>query len=184
MARMADEDNCAKSQQGDSAAIGESHQLQELLRVWKTIASYTVQVIPRLKEEMASVTTMTERAVMDLATQLPMFASVSTDRDEERRKESLSHIVTALQFQDLTRQRLERVSGVLDEVGQHLKMLLAVKSNGQVISPPLDKETIEQRFTTLMARWNNTEASIEETNHSLAVESWKREDESGSVTLF
>lgn len=184
MARMADEHNCAQSQQDDSAAMSDVHQLEERLRVWETIASYMVQVIPRLKEEMALVTTMTERAVMDLAAHLRVFVSVHTGLNEERGRESLSHIVTALQFQDLTRQRLERVSGILDEVGQHLKLLLAIKPNGHADSLLLHKETIERHFTALTAWWNDTKVASESTNHSLGAEQGKREDESGAVTLF
>lgn len=179
---MTDEDNEVGNEGEEPAVIAENRQLREQLRAWKTVASAIVQVIPLLKEEMSAVTQMTEGAAMDLAAHLPVLASLGTGEGD--RAASLSHIVTALQFQDVTRQRLERVGGLLQEVGDHLKKLLeSGAKRGSAVSS-LEQEEQEKHVVALTARWSEATAARGWDRRSVDGIPSEGEEEAGSVTLF
>jgi chemotaxis regulatin CheY-phosphate phosphatase CheZ len=177
---MTDEDNEVWNEGEEPAVVVENRQLREQLRGWETVASAIIQVIPLLKEEMSAVIHMTEGAVMDLAAHLRVLAS--RWRGEDDRAATLSHIVTALQFQDITRQRLERVGRLLEEVGSHLKKLLEMGARSSAV-PSLEEEK-ERHVVALMARWGETTAARGWDRRSVAGMPSDGEEEAGSVTLF
>ncbi|MCP9463786.1 MAG: hypothetical protein NNA25_03205 [Nitrospira sp.] len=179
---MTNEDNEVWNEGEELPVVAENRQLREQLRAWKTVASAIVQVIPLLKEEMSAVTQMTEGAAMDLAAHLRVLASLGTGEGD--RAASLSHIVTALQFQDVTRQRLERVGGLLQEMGDHLKKLLESGAKRSSAVSSLEQEEQEKHVVALTARWSEATAARGWDRRSVDGIPSEGEEEAGSVTLF
>ncbi|MFN3682189.1 MAG: hypothetical protein ACK4VP_09135 [Nitrospira sp.] len=153
---MTGEDSEVWNEGEEPAVVAENRQLYEQLRAWETVALAIVQVIPLVKEEMSIVMRMTEGAAMDLGMHLRVLASQG--RGEADRAASLSQIVTALQFQDITRQRLERVGRLLEEVGDYLKKLLEIRAKRSSAVPLPEEMEKERQVVALTARWSQATA--------------------------
>jgi chemotaxis regulatin CheY-phosphate phosphatase CheZ len=98
--------------------------LQAHQQAWESFGGEAVQVIPILKAQMAAVTQETERAAMELMGHLQVMASSSEAITANDRAASLSKAVMAMQFQDITRQKLEHVGLALDQIQKHIQALL------------------------------------------------------------
>jgi hypothetical protein len=98
--------------------------LQEHLQAWEAFGSEAVRLIPVLKAHMTAVTSETEGAVMELMVHLRRLSSANERGAIPEQSASLSQVVMALQFQDMTRQKLEHVGVALDQLKQHLHALL------------------------------------------------------------
>ena len=61
---------------------------------------------------------------MDLVLNLRMLTTPEADASAHDKSASLSKIVMAMQFQDITRQKLEHVGQVLDQWSRHLQALM------------------------------------------------------------
>lgn len=102
----------------------ELHMLQQQQQAWETFASGTVHMIPVLKAQITAVTQETERAAMELLMHLRLLASFDMATPLKEKSDSVSQVVMAMQFQDITRQKLEHVSLALDQLSSHLQALL------------------------------------------------------------
>lgn len=98
--------------------------LQEQQQGWDAFAVGAVHMIPVLKAQLASVTQETERAAVELMVHFQTLASSDGPATENHKSESVKKVVMAMQFQDITRQKLEHVSVALDQLRRHLQALL------------------------------------------------------------
>ncbi len=98
--------------------------LLEHQRAWETFASDAIHTIPVLKAQMTAVTQETERAAMELLLHLRMLASSEGAASSKDDSVSLSKVMMAMQFQDITRQKLEHVGLALDRLKAHLQALM------------------------------------------------------------
>lgn len=121
--------------------------LQAQQQGWETFAAGAVRMIPILKAHMTGVTQETERAALELTAHLRILASTDGRVTAQDRSASLSKVVMAMQFQDITRQKLEHVGQALDQLKSHLQALLAGPQNQEAKKQIAALERIEQYYT-------------------------------------
>lgn len=98
--------------------------LEEQQRAWEAFAAGAVRLIPVLKAQMTAVIAETERAAMELMVHLQMLSSANGAVTTHEQSANLSKVLMAIQFQDMTRQKLEHVGVALDQLKSHLQALL------------------------------------------------------------
>lgn len=121
--------------------------LQDHQRAWETFAGSAMRLIPVLKAQMVSVTGDTERSAMELLVHLRVLASSEATTSEAERAASLSKVVMAMQFQDITRQKLEHVGQALDQWNTHLQALLKGPYDEEAKREIAALQRIEQNYT-------------------------------------
>lgn len=141
-----DESNSARASDADGPD-GEVDELREQQRAWEAFARCAVRLIPVLNAQMASVTGETERAAMELLIHLRVLASSEAGTNQEERAASLSKVVMAMQFQDITRQKLEHVAQALDQLKNQLGALLKGPQNEEAKAQLAVLQQIEQNYT-------------------------------------
>jgi len=121
--------------------------LQAHQEAWESFGGDAVQLIPILKAHMAAVTQETERAAMELMGHLQILASSSETITARDRAASLSKVVMAMQFQDITRQKLEHVSLALDQLQKHVQALLKGPHNQEAQQEIAALQRVERSYT-------------------------------------
>jgi hypothetical protein len=121
--------------------------LQTHQRAWEAFAGCAVRLIPVLKAQLVSVTGETERSAMELLVHLRVLASSEAATSEAERAASLSKVVMAMQFQDITRQKLEHVGQALDQWNTHLQALLKGPQDEEAKREIAALQRIEQHYT-------------------------------------
>ena len=153
-------------------------------QAWETFAACAVRLIPVLKAQMVAVTEETERAAIDLLMHLRVLASPATGATAEEKSASLSKIVTAMQFQDITRQKLEHVGQALDQWRSHLQALMRGPQDEGAKQEIAALEQIEQNYTMEEERRLHAAALMPEYQEPIPTEVLDSESEPDSVTLF
>ena len=120
---------------------------QEHQRAWEAFGTGTVQMIPLLKAHLAAVTQETERAALELMMHLRVLASPNGEATAKDRSASLSQVVMAMQFQDITRQKLEHVGSALDQLNKHVQALLNGPLNEEAQKEIAAFQLLEQNYT-------------------------------------
>lgn len=143
------------------ASVVEHAPLQAHQQAWESFGVDVAQIIPILKAQMMSVTQETERAAMELMGSLHVLASTSEAITAKERAASLSKVVMAMQFQDITRQKLEHVGLALDQFQKHVQALL---------KGPLDPEA-QQEIAALQRVERSYTMDAERRLHEAAVTS-------------
>jgi hypothetical protein len=123
-------------------AILQAHQ-----QAWESFGGDAVQLIPILKAQMAAVTQETERAAMELMGHLQILASSSATITAKDRAVSLSKAVMAMQFQDITRQKLEHVGLALDQLQKYVQALLKGPHNQEAQQEIAALQRVERSYT-------------------------------------
>jgi len=141
-------------------------------------------MIPVLKKQMEAVTQQTERAAMDLmvnisALALPGTASKSTDTSP-----NLSKVVMAMQFQDITQQKLDHVAQALDQWHKHLQALLKGPQDESAKQEIAALQRLEESYTMEEERRLHAAALAPDYQEPVPIETEETEAESDSVTLF
>jgi len=121
--------------------------LQAHQQAWESFGDDAVQLIPILKAHMAAVTQETERAAMELMGHLQILASSSATITAKDRAVSLSKAVMAMQFQDITRQKLEHVGLALDQLQKHVQALLKGPHNQEAQQEIAALQRVERSYT-------------------------------------
>lgn len=121
--------------------------LQAHQQAWESFGIDAVQVIPILKAHMAAVTQETERAAMELMGHLQVLASSSETITAKDRAASLPKAVMAIQFQDITRQKLEHVGLALDQLQKHVQALLKGPHNQEAQKEIAALRRVERSYT-------------------------------------
>jgi chemotaxis regulatin CheY-phosphate phosphatase CheZ len=156
--------------------------LKEHQQAWEAFATYAVTMIPVLKKQMEAVTQQTERAAMDLMVHIraltpPATASRSTDTSE-----NLSKIVMAMQFQDITQQKLEHVTQALDQWKKHLQVLLKGPQDECAKQEIATLQRLEESYTMEEERRLHAAAITPDYQEPVPIET--EQPETDSATLF
>jgi hypothetical protein len=163
----------------DECGMTRGHQ-----QAWEAFAACAVRLIPVLKAQMVAVTQETERAAMDLLVHLRVLASQGAGATAEEKAASLSKVVTAMQFQDITRQKLEHVGQALDQWSRHLQALMRGPLDEGAEREIAALEQIEQTYTMEEERRLHAEAVMPEYQEPIPTDVLESEPQSDSVTLF
>jgi chemotaxis regulatin CheY-phosphate phosphatase CheZ len=133
---------------------------------------------------MEAVTQQTERAVMDLMVHIRALTSPTTTSTPTDTSTSLSRIVVAMQFQDITQQKLQHVGQALDQWHKHLQALLKGPQDEGARQEIAALQRLEQSYTMEEERRLHTAAMVPEYQEPVPIETEQTEAESNSVTLF
>ncbi|MDH5668220.1 MAG: hypothetical protein OEY86_09445 [Nitrospira sp.] len=171
---------------GEGTTTDQYDRLQEHQQAWEEFGACAVQMIPVLKAQMAAVTEETERSAMELLVHLRLLASLGPNASEDDRGASLSKIVIAMQFQDITRQKLEHVGQALDQWSIQLHKLMRGAGETGTKRRISVLERIKQNYT--MEEERRLHAATISPDYQepvpIDIEEPEAEQDRGSVTLF
>lgn len=156
--------------------------LLEHQRAWETFATESIHMIPVLKAQMTAVTQETERAAMELLLHLRMLTSSEGEASSKDDSVNLSKVVMAMQFQDITRQKLEHVGLALDRLKAHLQALLKGPGDEEAKKEIAALELVEQHYTMEEERRLHTAALGPDYGEPVPMDIASKEPD--SVTLF
>lgn len=149
---------------------------------WEAFGLSAVALIPVLKKQMEAVTEQTERAAMELMVHLNALAAVKGAPTGRECAPHMTKIVMAMQFQDITKQKLDHVVQALDQVRRHLQILLKGPLSEEAKQDIAILEKIERSYTMEEERRLHAEAMTPDYQEPVPVEvDGAAED---SVTLF
>lgn len=158
--------------------------LKEHQQAWEAFAASAAHLIPVLMKQMEAVTQQTERAAMDLMVHIRALSSSSTTATPLGQSADLSKVVMAMQFQDITRQKLEHVSQALDQWDQHLKALLKGPQDEGARREIAALQRLEESYTMEEERRLHAAALTPDYQEPVPMDTEQKEAESESVTLF
>jgi hypothetical protein len=158
--------------------------LQAHQQAWETFGVDAVQVIPILKAQMTAVTRETERAAMELMGHLQVLASASVTITAKDRAASLSQAVMAMQFQDITRQKLEHVGLALDQIQRHIQALMKGPLNQEAQVEIAALQRVERSYTMDAERRLHLTAVTSDYLDPVPSDMETAEGEENPVTLF
>ncbi len=175
------------AQEGDPQGlhVGEATSVTELLthhQAWNTFADGAVRMIPALKAQMTAVTAETEHAAVELLVQLQALAAGAEGMTSTARTEIMSKVVIAMQFQDITRQKLEHVCLALDQFKRHLLILKDGPLTEATAQELVGLERIEHNYTMEAERRLHQAALQPQYQEPVPMKTSDNEDD--SVTLF
>lgn len=177
-------------------------QLEQTKYSWEQFASHAVPLIPVLTRQITTVIEQTEQAAIDLilkirsiadrAQQQAVYAGASAHAmapamDVKNHAEGLasdvSRIVMAMQFQDITKQKLEHVSQPLLQMKTYMEALVANPTDPGLAKALNLLEEVERSYTMETERLAHRHA-IEGREHVGVSAQATVEEEDQNVTLF
>ena len=174
--------------QGHSATAGseasELSRLKEHQQAWEAFAVCATHLIPVLKKQMEGVTQETERAAMDLMVHMKALTLPATTSTPAETSTNLTKVVMAMQFQDITQQKLEHVAQALDQWHTHLHALLKGPQDESARQEIASQQRLEESYTMEEERRLHAAALAPDYQEPVPIETDQREKESDSVTLF
>jgi len=165
-------------------AASELVSLKAQQQAWEAFAACAVSIIPVLKKQMEAVTQQTERAAMDLMVHISALALPGTASSPADASANLSKIVVAMQFQDITQQKLEHVTQALDQWHKHLHALLKGPHDENAKQEIAALQRLEESYTMEEERRLHAAALAPDYQEPVPIETEETEAESDSVTLF
>jgi hypothetical protein len=156
--------------------------LQSHQQAWERFGTEAIQMIPILQAQMAAVTQETERAALELMGHLRILASSSATVTAADRSASLSQVVVAMQFQDITRQKLEHVGLALDQLQKHMQALLKGPLNAEALQEIAALQRVERSYTMDAERRLHEAAVMADYFEPVPIDT--AGNEADSVTLF
>lgn len=177
------------SARGASGGSGEATDVGDVereahRRAWESFGGDAVQIIPILKAHMAAVTQETERAAMELMGHLHVLASSSEAITDSDKSASLSKVVMAMQFQDITRQKLEHVGLALDQLQRHVQALLKGPQNPEAQQEIAALQRVERNYTMDAERRLHETVGTSDYLEPVPIDIETADNETDSVTLF
>jgi chemotaxis regulatin CheY-phosphate phosphatase CheZ len=158
--------------------------LREHQQAWEAFAACAITMIPVLKKQMEAVTQQTERAAMDLMMNIRALTSPAMASRPTETSPNLSKIIMAMQFQDITQQKLEHVTQAMDQWQKHLQALLKGPQNESAKQEIAALQQLEQSYTMEEERRLHAAALAPDYQEPVPIETEQTEEESDSVTLF
>jgi len=158
--------------------------LLEHQKAWEAFAACVVSMIPVLKKQMEAVTQQTERAAMDLMVHFRAVTAPATNSRPTDTSANLSKVVMAMQFQDITQQKLEHIGQALDQWHKHLQALLKGPQDEGARREIAVLQQLEQSYTMEEERRLHAAAMAPDYQEPVPIETEQTEAESDSVTLF
>jgi chemotaxis regulatin CheY-phosphate phosphatase CheZ len=153
-------------------------------QAWEAFAACAVSMIPILKKQMEAVTQQTERAAMDLMVHVRALTSPVTASRPADTSTDLSKLVMAMQFQDITQQKLEHITQALDQWKMHLQALLKGPQDECAKQEIAALQRLEESYTMEEERRLHASALAPDYQEPVPIETEGAEAESDSVTLF
>ncbi len=141
-------------------------------------------MIPVLKKQMEAVTQQTERAAMDLMVHIRALTMPTTVSGPAETSANLSKIVMAMQFQDITQQKLDHVTQAMDQWQKHLQALLKGPQDESAKQEIAALQQLEESYTMEEERRLHAAALTPDYQEPVPIEMEQKERESDSVTLF
>lgn len=157
--------------------------LLERQRLWEASAASAVSLIPVLQRQLEAVTLQTERAAIDLMVHIRALAEAEESGSPgTQAKAEVSKVVMAMQFQDITRQKLGHVSDALDQFKQQVQALQNGLHAGGDLPEMTALQSLQASYTMEEERRLHAEALSPDYQTPGPVELGKAEKD--SVTLF
>lgn len=153
-------------------------------QAWEAFAACAVSMIPVLKKQMEAVTQQTQRAATDLMTHISALTLQEATSRSTEASARLSQIVMAMQFQDITQQKLEHVTQAMDQWQKHLQALLKGPQDESAKQEIAALQQLEQSYTMEEERRLHVAALAPDYQEPVLIETEQTEGESDSVTLF
>jgi uncharacterized iron-regulated protein len=151
---------------------------------WEAFAICAVSMIPILKKQMVAVTQQTERAAMDLMLHISALTSSAKASRPTDTSANLSKVVMAMQFQDITQQKLEHVTQALDQWQKHLQALLKGPQDEGAKQEIAALQRLEESYTMDEERRLHAAALAPDYQEPVPIETAQTERDADSVTLF
>ena len=176
--------------QGRSETAGseasELSRLKEHQQAWEAFAVCATHLIPVLKKQMEGVTQQTERAAMDLMVHMKALTvpAPAPDSTPAETSTNLTKVVMAMQFQDITQQKLEHVAQALDQWHTHLHALLKGPQDESARREIALLQQLEESYTMEEERRLHAAALTPDYQEPVPIETEPTEVKSESVTLF
>ena len=164
--------------------VSELVRLKAHQQAWEAFAAYAITMIPVLKKQMEAVTKQTERAAMDLMVHIRALTPPATVSGSTEISANLSKIVMAMQFQDITQQKLEHITQAMDQWQQHLQALLKGPQDESAKQEIAALQRLEESYTMEEERRLHAAALAPDYQEPVPIETEETEKESDSVTLF
>lgn len=168
----------------DGGDPSETAGLTEHQRAWEAFASCAIPMIPVLMKQLEGVTQQTERAMMDLMVGVRSLSTPPPTATPETQAADLSKVVMAMQFQDITQQKLGHVTQALEQLRQHLQALLKGPQDEGARQAIVALQQLEQSYTTADERRLHAATLTPDYQEPVPIETERTEEESDSVTLF
>ncbi|MEK6642076.1 MAG: hypothetical protein AABZ17_15555 [Nitrospirota bacterium] len=162
----------------------ELERLKEHQQAWEIFAVCAVSMIPVLKKQMEAVTHQTERAALDLMMHIRALTSPALTSGRIDTSANLSKIVMAMQFQDLTQQKLEHITQALDQWHTHLQVLLRGPLDEGAKREIAALQSLEESYTMEEERRLHAATLSPDYQEPVPIEMEETETDSDSVTLF
>jgi chemotaxis regulatin CheY-phosphate phosphatase CheZ len=156
--------------------------LKSQQQAWEAFAACAVSLIPVLKKQMEAITQETERAAMDLMVHVSALTSAAAASNPTDRSAHLSKVVMAMQFQDITRQKLQHVTQALDQWHTHLQALLRGPLDESAKQEIAALQRLEESYTMEEERRLHAAALAPDYQEPVPIEA--EQSETDSVTLF
>jgi hypothetical protein len=153
-------------------------------KAWEAFAICAISMIPVLKKQMEAVSQQTERAAMDLMVHISALTPPATALRLTETSANLSKIVMAMQFQDITQQKLEHVGQALDQWHKHLQALLKGPQDEGAKQEIAALQRLEESYTMEEERHLHAAALAPDYQEPVPIESEQTETKADSVTLF
>jgi chemotaxis regulatin CheY-phosphate phosphatase CheZ len=153
-------------------------------KAWEAFAVCAISMIPVLKKQMEAVSQQTERATMDLMMHISALTPPTTASRLTETSVNLSKIVMAMQFQDITQQKLEHVGQALDQWHKHLQALLQGPQDEGAKQEIAALQRLEESYTMEEERHLHAAALAPDYQEPVPIESEQTETKADSVTLF
>jgi chemotaxis regulatin CheY-phosphate phosphatase CheZ len=151
---------------------------------WEAFAACAVTMIPILKKQMEAVTQQTERAAMDLMLHISALTSSAKASRPADASENLSKVVMAMQFQDITQQKLEHIIQALDQWQKHLQALLKGPHDEGAKQEIASLQRLEESYTMEEERRLHAASLAPDYQEPVPIEAIQTERDADSVTLF
>ena len=164
--------------------VSELVNLKEQQQAWEAFAACAVSMIPVLKKQMEGVAQQTERAAMDLMVHIRALTSPATSSGPADTSTDLSKVVMAMQFQDITQQKLEHITQALDQWHTHLQVLLRGPLDEGAKREIAALQSLEESYTMDEERRLHSAALAPDYQEPVPIDMEEKEADSDSVTLF
>ena len=168
-------------------ACGETSELVSLKahqEAWEAFATCAVSMIPVLKKQMVAVAQQTERAAMDLMLHISALTSSTKVSSHADTSADLSKVVMAMQFQDITQQKLEHVTQALDQWQKHLQALLKGPLDEGAKQEIAALQRLEESYAMDEERRLHAAALVPDYQEPVPIETAQTERDADSATLF
>ena len=163
---------------------GELSRLKDHQQAWEAFAICATHLIPVLKKQMEGVTQQTERAAMDLMVHMKALILPAPTSTSAETSTNLTKVVMAMQFQDITQQRLEHVAQALDQWHTHLHALLKGPQDESARREIALLQQLEESYTMEEERRLHAAALAPDYQEPVPIDTEPTEIKSESVTLF